>query len=205
MNYLISKLHQKRQNNEGFTLTELIIVLMIIAFLVLMIVFMTRKWILKGKDARREGDIRHLQTAIEEYQNDKNCYPLPQLVTCEPGSGLQPYLETIPCDPVTQASYFYDYENSACPKWYRIYAKLDDTTGLAGLGPNGAYNYSASSPNAPDPNLSDSDFYGCKGGTCVPIYWDSSRPGPECDPNSRSTNCDGICGPPVTECKPWNQ
>lgn len=203
MEYLSLLLHPKKGKNKGFTLTELIIVLTIIAFLVLMVIFMTRKWILKGHDARRKGDIKNLQTAVEEYQNDKNCYPLSSTVTCSPGSGLQPYLETIPCDPITQASYFYDYDNSACPKWYRLYAKLEESDGI--YGPNQAYNYSASSPNAPDANLSESDFYGCKGGVCVPIYWDSNRPGPECDPNSRSVSCDGICGSAVTECKTWNQ
>lgn len=204
MNYLRSRLILKKRLNKGFTLTELIIVLTIIAFLVLMVLFMTRSQIFKGNDARRKGDVRKLQTAVEEYQNDNNCYPIASLVTCEPGNGLSPYVENIPCDPVTQASYLYDYENSACPSWYRIYANLEGEEGL-GFGPNGAYDYSASSPNAPDPNLSESTFYGCKGGTCVPIYWDSNRPGPECDPNSRSVNCDGICGPPVTECKSWNQ
>ncbi len=188
---------------RGFTLTELVIVLTIIAFLVLLVIFMTRNQILKGNDARRKGDIRKLQTAVEEYQNDNNCYPLSSTVICQPGNGLNPYLESIPCDPVTQASYFYDYEDSSCPSWYRIFAKLDDGDGL--FGPNSAYNYTASSENAPDSTFSNSDFYGCKAGVCVPIYWDSARPGPECDPNSRSISCDGICGSPVTECKPWNQ
>ena len=190
---------------KGFTLTELVIVLVIIAFLVLMVLFMTRFQLFKGNDARRKGDLRKLQTAVEEYQSDNNCYPIPTLVdmTCEEGNGLEPYIDKIPCDPISQASYLYDYEDSACPSWYRLYAKLDGSEGI--YGPESAYNYAAGSANAPDPNLSEGDFYGCIGGTCVPIYWDSSRPGPECDPNSRSVNCDGICGPPVTECKPWNQ
>src|SRR3989344_6516788 len=186
----------KTRTLKGFTLTELMIVLMIIAFLVLMVLFMTRFQLFKGNDARRKGDLRKLQTAVEEYQSDNNCYPIPTLVdmTCEEGNGLEPYIDKIPCDPISQASYLYDYEDSACPSWYRLYAKLDGSEGI--YGPESAYNYAAGSANAPDPNLSEGDFYGCIGGTCVPIYWDSSRPGPECDPNSRSVNCDGICGPP---------
>src|SRR3989344_3269726 len=153
-----------RRSLKGFTLTELIIVLTIIAFLVLMALFMTRYQIFKGNDARRKGDIRKLQTAVEEYQSDNNCYPVPTLVdmTCEEGNGLEPYIDKIPCYPVTQASYVYDYDDSTCPKWYRIYAKLDESEGI--YGPESAYNYTAGSANAPDPNLSSSDFYGCKGG-----------------------------------------
>lgn len=196
----------KRQ--KGFTLTELVIVLALIAFLVLIVIMLARRHLLKGNDARRKGDIKTIQVAVEEYEKDNDCYPLPQLVTCDPGDGLLPYLSTVPCDPITKASYYYDYENTGCPQWYRIYAKLEneiDEEAFSACGPEGAYNYYAASPNAPACNLSVSTFYGCKAGVCIPILWDADRPGPECDPNSRSPDCDGVCGPPANECKPWNQ
>lgn len=192
---------------KGFTLTELIIVLSLIAFLVLIVIFLARRNLLKGNDARRKGDLKRIQVAVEEYEKDNNCYPLSQLVTCEPGDGLEPYIQKIPCDPTSKASYFYDYENSSCPQWYRIYSKLEneqDTSAFENCGPAGAYNYFASSQNAPDCNLSESSFYGCKAGTCVPILFNNDRPGPECDPNSKSPDCDGICGSPAKECQTWN-
>lgn len=196
----------KRKLTKGLTLIELIIVITIIAFLALLILFMTKKPLFKGNDARRKGDIKNLQTAVEEYQNDNNCYPTSTVVTCQPGNGLKPYISAIPCDPVTKASYFYDYdsEHPTCPKWYRIYAKLEvaDSAGYY----SGDYNYYAGSANAPDPSLfSKSSFYGCRSGACVPILWDPTRPGPECDPNSRSRNCDGICGRPQAECIDWSR
>lgn len=196
-----------KRNLKGFTLTELIIVLALIAFLILIVIMIARRNLLKGHDARRKGDVKTIQIAVEEYEKDKDCYPLPQLVSCEPGDGLRPYIPTIPCDPISKASYYYDYENTSCPQWYRIYAKLEnenDEEAFSSCGPQGAFNYYASSPNAPSCNLSASTFYGCKSGICVPILFNDDRPGPECDPSSTSPNCDGVCGSASHECKTWS-
>lgn len=200
------------KNNRifGFTLIELLVVISIIIFLLLLAFILFRSQIFKANDAKRKGDIERIQVAVEEYEKDNNCYPLPQLVTCDPGSGLNPYLGKIPCDPTTDASYYYDYEDSACPSWYRIFATLEnsqDTDILPYCGPGNSFNYYISSPNAPNCIITGplGNFYGCKLGRCVEISWDPSRPGPECDPNYQSSNCYGQCGSPVTECKPWNE
>ncbi len=111
---------------KGFTLTEILIVISVLAFLAILILVMTRGQIFKGKDARRKGDIRRISVAVEEYEKDNNCYPLAQLVVCEPGTGLAPYIESIPCDPGSGASYVYEPEGSTCPGWYRIYTNLDN-------------------------------------------------------------------------------
>lgn len=215
---------QRRLRNRffssGLTLTEILIVVGIITFLVLMAMWYFRNQIFKGNDAKRKGDIKRIQVAIEEYEKDNNCYPLPHLVVCNPGDGLKPYLSKVPCDPITKASYYYNYEDSTCPSWYRIYAKLENTSDkdiTANIGPYGAYNYYATSPNAPalsgggggdgdgGGDGESSDFYGCKSSVCVPILWDPSRPGPECDPNYQNPTCYGQCGPAETECQPWDQ
>lgn len=178
---------------------------------------------LKGADARRKADIKKIQTAVEEYEKDHDCYPIPTLVSCEPGNGLQPYLNKIPCDPVTNASYYYDYEDSSCPSWYRFYTRLEneqDDAAISGLGPAGAYNYYQGSPNSPvdnggqQPNGSggsenggaspNEDFYGCFNKVCTPIQWDSSRPGPECDPNYQNPTCYGECQASTVNCTSWN-
>jgi type II secretory pathway pseudopilin PulG len=197
-----------RKLSSGLTLTELLVVVGILMFLVLMAIWYFRSQIFKGNDAKRKGDIKRIQVAIEEYEKDNDCYPTPDLVVCNPGTGLKPYINKIPCDPTTKASYYYDYEDSSCPRWYRLFAKLEnenDEDVQVGIGPSGAYNYYASSPNAPPPTIAASGFYGCIDGVCVPIGWDESRPGPECDPNYQSPNCYEQCGPPQTECIPWNE
>jgi prepilin-type N-terminal cleavage/methylation domain-containing protein len=212
----------EKKYSRGFTLTELIIVISILSFLALMIMVYLRTQVFKGNDARRKTDIKKIQIAVEEYEKDHDCYPTPDLVVCSPGTGLSPYITKIPCDPVTNASYYYDYEDSSCPGWYRMYTKLDnveDEDAEAGIGPFSAYNYYQGSPNSPTDGDSGSTpppsggggggggtpstFYGCQSGVCVPIGWDESRPGPACDPNYQSPNCYGQCGPVQVECTPW--
>lgn len=206
------------KKQSGVTLIELIIIITLLGILILIGITYFRAQALKGNDARRKADIRRLQIAIEEYEKDHDCYPLSSLVTCDPGTGLRPYINKIPCDPVTNASYYYEHENSSCPTWYRIYAVLENKQDLdadENIGPYGSFNYVASSTNAPAPPVSEStpppggggtlgDYYGCVGGACVPIGWDPLRPGPECDPNYQSSSCYGQCGLSYTECNPWN-
>lgn len=219
---------KKKQSNYGFTLTEVLIVVGIIVFLLVSAIVFLRLQILKGNDARRKGDLHEIQIAVEEYEKDNDCYPLPQFVICSPGTGLMPYVSKIPCDPTTKASYYYEHEDSVCPSWYRIFSILEnehDEDLIASIGPLGSYNYYLSSPNAPDPESSDGDdngngggkeggegeggglhkgFYGCISGICTPILWDPERPGPECDPNYQNPNCYKQCGSPTAECTPWN-
>lgn len=215
---------------KGFTLTEILIVVSIIVFLAILVLMMTRGQIFKGNDARRKGDIHKIKVAVEEYEKDNNCYPLPQLVVCTPGDGLNPYLKKIPCDPENGASYFYEPEDSVCPGWYRIYTNLANTSDEEimdlgcenGCGPEtstSSFNYYSASPNAPTPEQGTggaggtggsgggggvpSNFYGCFSGSCVPILWDPARPGPECDPNFQNSSCYGQCTTPENECHPW--
>jgi len=211
------------KKQKGMTIAELLVVISIITVLALISIWFFRTQILKGNDAKRKGDINHIQKAVEEYETDNDCYPLPQTVICNPGTGLKPYLSKIPCDPTTGASYYYDHEDSECPTWYRIFASLENKVdgdiakvGCAnGCGPGTAFNYYASSPNAPTPETGSgtgtgsggappaTNFYGCFGESCLPISWDPIRPGPECDPNYQSPDCYNQCGMPETQCQAW--
>lgn len=194
-------------NKRGATLTELLVVIAVIALLALLAFLAYRTQVFKSFDSRRKTDIYQIKVAVEEYEKDHDCYPLPQLVVCNPGTGLRPYLDKIPCDPRTGASYYYDHEGSSCPKWFRLFATLEnlqDKDYAGAIGPNGAYGYYSGSPNAPAAGYQGGgNFYGCRSGTCVGIQWDPTRPGPECDPNYQSSSCYGQCGSPGTECKPW--
>ena len=192
--------------NSGITLTELLIVVAIIAFLAIVAFWAYRTQIFKGFDSRRKTDIYQIKVAVEEYEKDHDCYPLPQAVICDPGTGLQPYIPKVPCDPRTGASYYYDHEDSSCPKWFRIYTTLENLTDsdyMGSIGPNGGYNYYSGSPNAPAPGSGAGSFYGCRSGVCTQILWDPTRPGPECDPNYQSPTCYGQCSEPSNECQPW--
>lgn len=210
---------------KAFTLIEIIIVITLIVALALIVLIYLRGQIFKGQDARRKSDIQRIGVAAEEYERDHNCYPLPSLMSCNPGTGLRPYIDKIPCDPVNGSSYVYVNQDSICPSWYKLYTKLgnsQDESIINAIGPNAAYNYVAGSANAPSDSSGGSQnqtpgagtppptgggqitgFYGCQGGVCVPIGWDSSRPGPVCDPNFLNSTCYNQCGAPVYECKPW--
>ena len=143
----------KKKQTLGMTLTEVMIVSLVIVTLIIIALSSLRTQIFKSADARRKAETRRIGIAVEEHEKDNNCYPLPSLVTCNPGIGLRPYLDKVPCDPETNASYMYVHEDNSCPKWYKIYSSLqneNDPDFTAGLGPGAVYSYVYTSPNAPD-------------------------------------------------------
>lgn len=194
----------------GFTLIEVIIVISILSFLILMVAYLSRKQIFKGYDAKRKADLHRIQIAIEEYEKDHDCYPTEELLECNPGTGLQPYLTKIPCDPETNESYVFEIPESECPNWYILYSNLANSeTSICslGCGPGYSYNFYVSSPNAPDPETSpESSFnpnpitFGCFSGTCAQVPTGSS-----CQPTFNNSGCYGACtdglGNPQNECQ----
>lgn len=201
----------------GFTLVELMIVLGLLAVLAILALAYFRGQLFKGNDARRKADLNRIQIAAEEYEKDNNCYPA--YITCgsDTNQPVHPYLNNVPCDPVTNASYFYEPDSSSvCPRWYRIYTVLDnlhDTDITSDIGPSGTFNFYVGSPAAPSLSQGDSiiygpggeAFYGCKSGVLVPISWNPSIPGPECEPTFASMGFAGACGSPSNpqnECIP---
>lgn len=199
---------------KGFTLMELMIVIALVALLVLALILSIKGQIVKGRDAKRKADVHLIKTAVEEYEKDHDCYPAPELIAC--GNSFQPYLPTILCDPFSNEAYVYEVPEDGCPRWFRIYSRLEnlkDTGLLPGIGPSGSYNYYVSSPNAPLPSggatpaptslptstpIPGSGYYGCIDSTCVPVPLDSEG-SPLCSPNWTDVNCSG------TDCLlPWN-
>lgn len=145
--------------NTGVTLVELLIVVSIIGFLGAMVLTLTgQTQFFKSRDARRKGDIKRLQTALEDYASDNECYPTVDLMVCNT-TNLSPYIQNIPCDPKTKESYLYEPQSGTCPTWYRLYVNLENDQDPAiskvgctnGCGPGQTYNYWFASPNAPKP------------------------------------------------------
>jgi four helix bundle suffix protein len=160
---------------KGFTLMELLLVIALIALLAtaLLILFNPKKQIEKAQDSKRKTEITQLQKVLEDWYNDKNCYPKPEEIcydsptsnnTCHicghhPSSPkFTPYLSSLPCDPqYPRKNYLYYFDDSACPKSYVIYTSLSNTTDPAiaqvncqnGCGPDDDchFNYGFSSPN----------------------------------------------------------
>lgn len=94
---------------KGITLIELLITVMILAFLVIFSVFYFQRHMMRARDAQRKVDLDNLSLAFEEYFNDKRCYPDSAVNLSCGSSDLQPYLREVPCDPSDgTGSYFYE-------------------------------------------------------------------------------------------------
>ncbi len=136
------------KKQDGFTLLELLIVIVIIGILAVLIIPNLASGPARARDAQRKSDLRNVKTALETYYNDNNSYP-----TANPGggsaascviagnstcigaalsSGTTPYMKTVPSDPKNTGSYVYTYLptpsgcSTACVS-YSMTATLENT------------------------------------------------------------------------------
>jgi len=136
---------------------ELLIVLTLIGTIgvLLLTAFNPIVKLANARDARRKADLQKLKNPLEDYYNDHKCYPAESIInSCNPGDGLRPYWAKIPCDPQTNASYFYELENC---NTYRIYVNLENRndpdiikagcTSTGGCPGNASFNWGITSPN----------------------------------------------------------
>lgn len=114
------KLRIRKGHSKGFTLIELLTVIAIIGILtgLLSVSFLGVR--ARGRDVQRKGDIKSIQSALELYRSDNDFYPTSSPITpCGPtatpwssGTSTTVYLQKIPCDPSTNAAYYYySYNN----------------------------------------------------------------------------------------------
>jgi len=148
------------RKNNGLTMIELIIVLAILSVFILVAIFTYLGQLAKGRDAKRKADLDKTQNVLEDYLNDKICYPDGLTCGSTAGTDMAGYISEVPCDPInnTYYNYFYSYDGRpevVCKSWYKIYTKLENTKDpiiekvgcTGGCGPSGNYNYWVSSPN----------------------------------------------------------
>ena len=197
------------KNRSGLTLTEVLIVISIIAMLAVIAAIVSRAQISKGYDARRKTDFHQIKIGLEEYEKDHDCYP-PAPLGCGDATAIAPYMEDVPCDPEPPYDpYFYSPESGACPGWFWIFTDLDyeqdpaivdvgcgTGCGLTDTGP--FYNYYTSSPNAPDPFIDITGYFGCMPeNTCVGIPDEDW-----CEPNYSGLGmCESMCPGAIVFCK----
>ncbi|MBI5127163.1 hypothetical protein HZA76_01780 [Candidatus Roizmanbacteria bacterium] len=159
---------------KAFTLVELLVVVTLIIILAVLLLIALNPWtqVKKSHDGKRKNDLATLGKVLEDWYNDKQCYPKPSEIcydapdvmskTChicgtEIGSpSFTPYLSTMVCDPNFPAvKYLYNYDDADCPTLYRIFTALSITTDAVieeigctdGCGPSLGYNYGVSSPD----------------------------------------------------------
>lgn len=126
--------------NKGFTLMELLIVMVILSILVSIATGTYASSSKRGRDNRRKNDLRSVVTALESYYSDKGVYPSSTngvMMGCGAGdSGACPwgdsggfrdqygtlYMVLIPSDPIDSQTYYYVSTGTS----YKLYAKLEN-------------------------------------------------------------------------------
>lgn len=111
----------------GFTLLELLIVIVIIGILALLIIPNITSAPKKARDTKRKTDITTIRKGLEEYFVDNNVYP------DSSGAGLSaltvgsaPIMKTIPTDPKNTGSYVYTYVSANSNTTYTLSACLEN-------------------------------------------------------------------------------
>ncbi len=203
---------------KAFTLIEILIVVAVIGILAVLAMTNWKGQLNKAKDTQRKKDLNRLRTAFEEYYNDHNCYPPSDILNNCGGSELQPYLNSIPCDPETHTPYYYvfDENNPSCGQEFRILTTLRNNNDQAikklGCDPESGcgyknenqsnYNYGVTSTNTslttPSPSPSLNGHYACDPqGICN--YYNNPIEA-NCPITFNNPNCNNQCSNPSTHC-----
>lgn len=109
---------------EGFTMVELLVVMVVIGLLAGLIIANTAGARQRSRDAARKYDLRQLKTALRLYYNDFQAYPDDtggNIMGCGDGTEAcswggvfetdqTQYMKQIPLDPLDQAPYVYSYD-----------------------------------------------------------------------------------------------
>jgi prepilin-type N-terminal cleavage/methylation domain-containing protein len=113
-----------KQGPRGFTLIELLVVIAIIGVLAAAVLTILTSARVSGRDSKRLGDVKELQTALQFYYDKNSVYPdfLSDLVT-----GKQIPIE--PKDPRTGEPYFYDLTGAGSS--YHLGTNLEDKNNKA--------------------------------------------------------------------------
>lgn len=194
---------------SAFTLVEILIVSTVIGLVTIFSVVNGQTQLQKTRDAVRKSNIDQIKLAIEEYYQDKECYPQ-ALPTCGNSfqDGSKVIIDSIPCDPTEKLSYTYVPETSNCPKSYQLYATLEykndgiiDKIGCRnGCGPECQFNYGVASTNEKlnpfcDENLVQDSPSAIA--TQIPINQPTEVIQYVCSPNG---NCEAYSNPEISDC-----
>lgn len=194
------------KTHSGFTLAEVLIVITIIVIIStgVLIGINPISQIFRGYDAVRKSDLSRLKTSFEAYYTDHDCYPTADILKQCGGANLQPYLESIPCDPQdhqTPYSLKMVPEGAACPQSFAVYGTINSPTDpIAKKIPSCPGTMAVSSPNMSYLDVIQGcsgidncrTLYGCKSGQCVAVGYDEL---PNCSPGYCDSDCGGVdCG-----------
>jgi general secretion pathway protein G len=103
-------MRQRRKQEEGFTLIEIMVVILILGLLATIVVQSLRGATDKAKRAKASADVAELKTGLDRYYLDNGFYPTSDqgllALTSRPSSGRVPanyeeggYIQRLPADP----------------------------------------------------------------------------------------------------------
>ena len=99
-------MHSRTYTQKGFTLIELLVVIAIIGILSSVVLASLNSARESSRDARRVGDIKQMQLALEMYYDSNNQYPTST-------AALAPaFIPVQPLDPRTNTAYEYAVDGS---------------------------------------------------------------------------------------------
>lgn len=128
------------RHRRGFTLIELMVVIVILGILTTIGTFAFMSSQKKARDSRRKSDLTELAKALEMYNNDRGVYPggtggkimgcgASYTAECAWGTTFGKttaptviYMIKLPKDPTETRNYYYE----AVTKGYRLYARLEN-------------------------------------------------------------------------------
>jgi general secretion pathway protein G len=120
------------KKQSGFTLLELLIVIVIIGILALLIIPNITSAPKKARDTKRKTDITTLRKGLEEYFVNNNVYPASSGtvgtggVLSELTVGSAPIVKTLPTDPKNTSPYVYVYTPANSNSTYTLDACLEN-------------------------------------------------------------------------------
>lgn len=107
---------------QGFTLLELLIVIIIIGVLAILIIPNLISGPARARDSQRKADLQTIKNSLEGYYNDNNSYPVSLEILTQ---GTAPYIKTLPTDPKTKTAYIYTTAGNP-PSSYILKANLEN-------------------------------------------------------------------------------
>ncbi len=112
----------RKTNQKGFTIIELLVVIVIIGILVALALPQLFAAQARGRDTDRKNDLKNLQQKLETYFNDNDKYPSDAQLTAS-GFGDA---NISPDDMKGPRSTVYDYEPSSSDQSYELSTNLEN-------------------------------------------------------------------------------